>query len=110
MTVYINSIFLAQPESVTIHPVNATAVRVSWTGSPHFSTSLQYTSYFTATASVMTQYGTVLVPNVTSSGVTLDDPVDGYGHNFTLHYIISSGLKIAPVTRALFVFGKLVSY
>ena len=96
----------AQPESVTIHPVNATAVRISWSGSPYFSTSLQYTSYFTATGSVMSQYETVLAPDVTSTDITLDDAVDGYGHNFTLQYIITCDLITGPVTTATFTFGK----
>ena len=56
----------AQRETVTIHPVNATAVSISWSGSPYLSTSLQYTSYFIATGSVMSQYETVLTPDVTS--------------------------------------------
>ena len=37
--------------------------------------------------------------------------VDGYGHNFTLQYIITScGDITAPVTTATFTFGKIDNY
>ena len=55
----------------------------------------------------MSQYETVLAPDVTSTDITLDDAVDGYGHNFTLQYILTScSLITAPVTTATFSFGQ----
>ena len=55
----------------------------------------------------MSQYETVLTPDVTSTDITLDDAMDGYGHNFTLQYIITTcGLITAPVTTATFDFGE----
>ena len=55
----------------------------------------------------MSQYETVLTPDVTSTDITLDDAVDGYEHNFTLQYILTScGDITAPVTTATFSFGK----
>ena len=55
----------------------------------------------------MSQYETVLTPDETSTDVTLDDAVDGYGHNFTLQYNITPrGLITTPVTTATFSFGK----
>ena len=76
----------AQPESVTIHPVNATAVRIQWNNNQYLSTTLRYISYFTATGVVMSRYETVLPPHVATTEVSLHDTVEGYGHNFTLHY------------------------
>ena len=55
----------------------------------------------------MSRYETVLTPDVTSTDITLDDAVDGYGHNFTLQYILTSCSDITPpVTTATFAFGK----
>ena len=76
----------AQLESVTIHPVNAIAVRIQWSAHQHLSTSLRYTGYFTATGVVMSRYEKVLPPGVEAHELTLDDTVEGYEHNFTLHY------------------------
>ena len=42
---------------------------------------------------------------MTSNDVTLDDAVDGYQHNFTLHYIIACDV-ITHVTIVAFGFGK----
>ena len=100
----------ARPESVTFHPVNATAVRVSWSDDSHHSTSLQYTSIFTATGAVISRYVTVLPPPVNDAVVAIDTDRDGYEQNFTLHYISTDDLMIpapAPVTIATFAFGKL---
>ena len=50
----------------------------------------------------MSQYETVLAPDVTS---TDDDAVHGCGHNVTLQYIIKTcGLITALVTTATFAF------
>ena len=54
----------------------------------------------------MTQYNRDLEAGVTSNDVTLDDAVDGYQHNFTLHYIIIACDVITPVTTVIFGFGK----
>ena len=54
----------------------------------------------------MSLYETVLPPNVTMTEVSLDDVVDGYEHNFTLHYNISCDDKSVPVTRTTFAFGE----
>ena len=99
----------AQPESVTIHPVNATAVRIQWSAHQYLSTTLRYISYFTATGAVMSHYETVLSPHVATTEVSLHDTVEGYGHNFTLHYIISCDDTVVPVTVANFDFGKYIS-
>ena len=97
--------FPAQPESVTIHPVNATAVRIQWSAHQYLSTTLRYISYFTATGAVMSHYETVLPPHMATTEVSLHDTVEGYGHNFTLHYIISCDDTVVPVTVANFDLG-----
>ena len=96
----------AQPDSVTIHPVNATSVSIQWSPHQYLSTTLQYTSYFTATGAVMSHYDTVLLPNMATTEVSLDDTVEGYGHNFTLHYNIACDDTAVPVTMATYDFGK----
>ena len=103
----VNSLLLpsAQPESVTIHPVSARAVRIQWSAHQYLSTTLRYISYFTATGAVMSHYETVLSPHVATTEVSLHDTVEGYGHNFTLHYIISCDDTVVPVTVANFDFG-----
>ena len=93
-----------QPEAVTIHPVNATAVKITWSGSTHLSTSLQYTSFFTDTGAVMSQYETTVPLGVALIEVILNDDIMGYEHNFTLHYVMDHGE--ANVTYESFVFGK----
>ena len=94
----------AQPESVTIHPVNATAVRISWRGSQYHSTTVRYLSYFNATGAEMSRYDTVLPPDVASTEVSLDDSVPGYQHTFTLQHVIAC---VNSVTTATFNFGQL---
>ena len=91
--------------SVAFAPVNATAVRIIWDSSYYLPTILRYTSYFTATGSVMSQQERVLPPAVTSTVVSLNDKVDGYEHNFTLRYDICDIVE-SPVTTATFSFGK----
>ena len=93
---------LVQPESVTIHPVSATAVRISWRNK-YLSTTVRYFSYFNATGAEMSRYDTVLPPDVASTDVSLDDSVPGYQHTFTLQHIIACD---TPVTTATFDFGK----
>ena len=51
----------------------------------------------------MSHYETVLSPHVATTEVSLHDTVEGYGHNFTLHYIISCD---DTTVAATFAFGK----
>ena len=96
-----------QPSPVTILPLNATAVRVSWTSSLSFNTFFQYTSSCSASGLVITRYTTVLPAGVGVIDITLDDEYDGYEHNFTLHYTATMYCGIyAPVTQVDFAFGK----
>ena len=95
----------AQPSSVAIHPVSATAVRVSWSGNENISTALQYQSHFTETGAMISQRDTVIAANVTSTDITLDDTVPGYQHSFSLHHVISCAGRVAPVTTSSFTFG-----
>ena len=60
--------------------------------------------HFSETGAMMTRYNRDLEAGVTSNDVTLDAAVDGYQHNFTLHYIIACDV-ITPVTMAIFGFG-----
>ena len=92
----------AQPESVTIHPVNATAVKVSWSNHPHHNTSLHYTSYFTATGAMISHHETVLLADVDSTDVAIDLDRDGYEHNFTLQYIKTCHVTPSPVIKKYF--------
>ena len=101
--VYISS---AQPESVIIHPVNATAASVSWTNNPHHNTSLHYTSYFTATGAMISHHETVLSADVDSTDVAIDLDRDGYEHNFTLQYIKTCHVTPSPVIEETFDFGN----
>ena len=89
---------------LSIHPVKATAVLVSWAYIHSIPTILQYTSYFTTTGSVISQQEIVLGAGVTSTVVSLDEGVDGYQHNFTLKY--SCGVIENPIATATFTFGK----
>ena len=54
----------------------------------------------------MSQYDVVLPPGVSSTEVTLNDDVMGYGHNFTLQYIMEDGSVSEGVTMETFSFGK----
>ena len=105
----------AQPESINIHPVNATTVRVSWdSGHDNFSTSIQYTRHCPLTGIVIYRHVTVLPPGVTSAELTivddevsLDDGMDSI-HNFTLWYFATSNFP-GPKATATFTFGIFVS-
>ena len=91
---------------VTILPLNATTVKISWTSSVFFSTSFQYSSSFNASGLVITHYKTVLPRNTGSIDVSLDDEFEGYEHSFTLHHIYNCDQVIgftAPVIN--FAFG-----
>ena len=92
---------------VTILPLNATAVRVSWTSSLSFDTCFYYTSSCNASGLVVTRYKRVLPAGVGAINITLDDEFDGYEHSFTLHYdTINCDQVPTPVNQADLVFGK----
>ena len=95
-----------KPEEVRFLPVNATAVRISWSGSVHLSTSIIYTVY--CSTIIMRQYEKVYPPGVTFADIVLEDDItltDLYVHNFTLHYIFPDDV-IPNKTVAIFTFGK----
>ena len=58
----------------------------------------------------MSHYETVLPPNMATTEVSLDDTVEGYGNNFTLHYDASCDDTAVPVTMATFDFGWYSEY
>ena len=97
---------LEQPDPlpVTLLPLDATAVTVSWNSSPTFPTSLHYSSSLTTTGLVMTQHTEVLPPGVGSADISLDDEFDGYKHNFTLHYVVECDAPVLFETN--YTFGK----
>ena len=55
-----------------IKPVNATAVKLEWSGYLSLPTALNYTSYFNETGTVMSQYNTPLSPGVMSFEISVD--------------------------------------
>ena len=93
--------------------VNATAVKVSWTASSLFSTWLQYTSYYTTTGAIMSQYETLLPPGVGSTDVALEDDIildeskEDIQHIFTLQIIVTldDPNTHSPITTTEFTFG-----
>ena len=91
------------------HVVNATAVRLTWSGSVRLSTCIQYTIICYDTGIIIGQYERVLPPEVKSTLWVLDDDViltDAYIHNFTLYYIIPNNVFPVYTTVATFNFGK----
>ena len=100
-----------KPESVTITPVNATAVNVSWSGSTHLSTRLQYFVYCTSSGSVMSEHLAGFSPGVSSAALEMEDDITldfKYQHKFHLNYFDGSGAP-GPVTTTTFSFGKYTS-
>ena len=100
-----------KPESVVITPVDATSVKISWSGSTHLSTRLQYTVCSASSGSIMGGYTPHdLQPGVSSTIISIrDDIIIGvqYQHNFTLHYVTAND-TIPPfehVATASFSFG-----
>ena len=77
-----------KPEEVRFLPVNATAVRISWSGSVHLPTSIIYTVY--CSTNVVRKNERVYPPGVTSVDIVLEDDIiltcTSYVHNFTLYY------------------------
>ena len=61
----VKSVFIptGKPEEVRFLPVNVTAVRISWSGSIHLSTSIIYTVY--CSSIIMRQYERVYPLGVT---------------------------------------------
>jgi hypothetical protein len=96
-------LILGQPESVTFLPVDATLIRVSWSGSSYLCTALLYTSTCTNTSTVIGQYETVIPKGVNSTLVSLKDDLTlsyQYEHNFTLYFTrgeSSSGLATSQI-------------
>ena len=107
---YSNHYFADKPEAVMFHVVNATAVRLTWSGSVHLFTCIQYTIICSDTRIITGQYERVFPPEVTYTVWVLDDDVifmDAYIHKFTLYYFISDiSLPISPDTVATYTFGK----
>ena len=98
-----------KPDEVRFLPLNATAVRISWSGSVHLPTSIIYTVYCSTT--VVKKNERVYPPGVTSADIVLEDDIiltcTSYVHNFTLYYgdvIPSPGSN--PSTLTTFTFGK----
>ena len=106
-----------KPEEVRFLPVDATAVRISWSGSARLPTSIIYTVYCSTT--VVRKNERVYPPGVTSADIVLEDDIiltcTSYVHNFTLYYgavpshyygdvIPSPGNN--PSTMTTFTFGK----
>ena len=86
---------VSKPESVNFHPVNGTAVRVSWNGSSIFSTWLHFISCYNATGAVLSQYNTLIPPGEASNIVTVEDDLtltdskEEIKHSFSLRFNIT---------------------
>ena len=93
-----------KPISLTVQPVNASSVRVSWSNNPCVPTSLTYTSHFTATGSAVSGHELVLPSQQTSAVVSVSER-PGHLHNFTIHYILSEGMMATAVSE-IFSFGN----
>jgi hypothetical protein len=99
-----------RPAEVSFLPVNATGVRISWSGSVHLPTSIHYTVSLSTTGIIMNQYNRVYPPGTTSDVVVLDDDItltDEYVHNFTLHYISQNDDVPGIPIIASFTFDKM---
>ena len=93
---------------MTITPVNATAVNVSWSGSTHLSTTFEYIVYCTSSASVMSERSAGFSPGVSSTALEMEDDITfdfKYQHKFHLSYFDESGAA-GPVTTTTFSFGN----
>ena len=89
----------------TIEPVNATALKLKWSGNTYnVSTSVHYQSIFTETGAVMNHFDTTVEANITSLEITVQDCVPGYHHNFFLQFIVPVIGSLA--TTASFIFGE----
>ena len=95
-----------RPKEVVFHPVNATGVRIAWSGSAHLHTALTYTASLSTTGTIMSQLDRVYPPGTTSDVLVMDNDItlsDEYDHNFTLHYIDNNP---GTPTSATFSFGN----
>ena len=93
------------PSPVTIFPLNATSVRISWTSSATYSTCIEYSSIYNSSALVITEYTEIVPPRGKESlDITLDDQFDDYEHHFAVHYLID-WLQSVPVIEEKFTFG-----
>ena len=106
-------IYTGKPAAVTSATINATAVRLSWSGSVYFSTCVQYTVYYTSTT-IIRQYERVYPPGVSSAVITLDSEIlltSVYVHKFRLYYITTNDIipfipGLTPHSTATFSFGN----
>ena len=122
---------VSQPEFVTFDVVNATGVRVSWSGSLFFLTELRHTSNYTSTGTVRSQSERTLPPlaspgvasadMVLENDLTLDDSKEEIEHSFILVYTtvrvthrVAYSLSVRETreygqeTRATFTFGRYI--
>ena len=96
---------------MTITPLNATAVNISWSGSTHLSTTLEYIVYCTSSGSVMSERSAGFQPGVSSTALEMEDDITfdfKYQHKFHLNYFDGSGAP-GPVSTTTFSFGKYTS-
>ena len=113
MVMYVPLSIVSKPESVNFHPVNATAVTVSWNGSSIFSTWLHFISCYNATGAVLSQYNTLIPPGKASNIVTVEDDLtltdskEEIKHSFSLRFNITlqGTPQHGPTTFATFMFG-----
>ncbi|CAI8036866.1 hypothetical protein GBAR_LOCUS20654, partial [Geodia barretti] len=100
-----------RPAEVSFLPVNATGVRISWSGSVHLSTCIQYTVSLSTTGIIISQYHRVYPPRTTSDVLVLDDDItltNAYVHNFSLYYIARNDVTLVqgPPINVPFAFDK----
>ena len=89
---------------IYIKPVNATALKLKWTGHSLFPTKVHYQSFFNETGALMTQHVSLVPINVTSLEINVDDSIPGYVHTFSLQFV--ELLVNTPITTTSFTFGK----
>ena len=98
-------VFELDPAPVTILPLNATSVRISWTSSAAYSTCIEYSSVYNSSGLVITEYTEIVPPKGKESlDITLDDQFDTYEHHFAVHYLIN-WLHNLPIIDEKFTFG-----
>ena len=101
-----------KPEGVTIVPVNATAIRISWSGSYYLSTCIQVTVIYASTT-IIRQYEIVVLPGVTSAIIVLGVEIiitHVYVYRFSLYYFGRNDVTRSPAsilsTTVTFTFGN----
>ena len=92
---------------IYIKPVNATALKLKWTGHPLFPTEVHYQSFFNETGSLMTQHVSLVPINVTSLEINVNDSIPGYVHTFSLQFV--ELLVNTPITTTSLTFGKSIA-